>query len=313
MTPAMNHLRNLRTMLSTVVSLLSRPAGTPLQAGRTITVSRAAILLRQPQRSLNSGWGSPGTGERLGPGIALARDRGALDRAPGSSEGRRAPGTDRGASGRLLRSCNRALVITRLMNKPPRPPVPAGPLGRRRAPIIGVLIAIGALLVAACGSSPNNAAVANLGSTTTTNAASSQGISPPATSIARSERRLGSERWPGARRPAVAVKFRHPRRQRGRRARVRGVHAFSRGTELPRPQRPGGDSGERARRRLVDFQAAANGCRHLLPNGGQPTPAEQAQGPGAGAQVLAVHALARDQRLPRPSVRTRRRHPHRYP
>ncbi len=25
------------------------------------------------------------------------------------------------------------------------------------------------------------------------------------------------------------------------------------------------------------FHAAANGCRHLLPNGGQPTPAEQAQ------------------------------------
>ena len=31
------------------------------------------------------------------------------------------------------------------------------------------------------------------------------------------------------------------------------------------------------------FHAAANGCRHLLPNGGQPTPAQQAQ---ALAQAL---------------------------
>jgi len=227
-----------------VAFLLSRPAGTQLQAGRTVTVTRAAILLGQPQRSLNSCWGSPGTGKRS-------------DREPWC----------RGAPGRLLRRCNSALVITRFMNKPPRPPVW---LRRRRAPLIGVLIASGTLVVAACGSSPNNAAVAHLGTTTTTSGhlrrASAAGyyLGPGAGSGPAEAR--GREAARGRNKVSTFPEATRPTRSRSR------VHAFARGAELPRPQRPGVIQVSGIDTGSSTFQAAAKACRHLLPTAVSPRP-----------------------------------------
>ncbi len=169
------------------------------------------------------------------------------------------------------------------MNKRPRPPVPAGPVGRRRALVIGVVVAIGALLVAACGSSPNNAAVANLGTTTTTKAASSQGSTPPSTSSnsvpsgasspgggpGQGGSSQSSFAIPGGN-GADALSF-------AKCMRSHGVPNF------PDPNAQGGIVASGLDVGSSTFRTAANGCRHLLPNGGQPTPAQQAQ---ALAQAL---------------------------
>jgi len=144
--------------------------------------------------------------------------------------------------------------------------------GRRRAPLIAVLVASGALLVAACGSSPSNTAVAHLGSTTTTSAANSQGGTPPAT---------GNGSGPSAGSGPVAVSGSHQifGIPGGNEAdalafakcmRSHGVPNFPDPNAQGAIQASGLDAGSST------FQGAANDCRHLLPNGGQPTPAEQA-------------------------------------
>jgi hypothetical protein len=157
------------------------------------------------------------------------------------------------------------------MNNPTSPPVPPVPLGRRRAPLIGVLIASGALLVAACGSSPNNAAVAHLGSTTTTNVTGSQGVSPPATSNSSGPSAGGAPSGshsqsvfaiPGGN-GADALKFSECMRSHG-------VPNF------PDPNAAGAIQASGLNPGSTSFQDATKSCRHLLPNGGVPTPAEQA-------------------------------------
>jgi hypothetical protein len=138
--------------------------------------------------------------------------------------------------------------------------------------LISVLVASGALLVAACGSSPNNASVAHLGSTTTTNAANSKGGLPPATSISSGQ--SGSAGPGGGRGQTVfaipggdgadALKFAECMRSHG-------VANFPDPNAQGAIQATGLDPGS------TTFQAASNTCRHLLPNGGQPTPAQQAK------------------------------------
>lgn len=154
------------------------------------------------------------------------------------------------------------------MNKRPSPRVPLG----QRASLIGVLVASGALVVAACGSSPTNASVAHLGSTTTTNSASSQGGSPPATSLSSGQ--SGSSGPAGGRAQSIfsipggngadALKFAECMRSHGV-------------TNFPDPNAQGGIQATGLNPGSATFQGATNSCRHLLPNGGVPTPAEQAK------------------------------------
>jgi hypothetical protein len=137
------------------------------------------------------------------------------------------------------------------------------------------------MLVAACGSTPKNAGVASLGSTTTTNVAGSQGISPPANSSgpggasgaggpqaggSQSQQSFGI---PGGN-EADSLAFAECMRSHG-------VPNF------PDPNAQGAIQATGLNVGSSSFRAAANGCRHLLPNGGQPTPAEQAK---ALAQAL---------------------------
>jgi hypothetical protein len=155
---------------------------------------------------------------------------------------------------------------------------PSGLLGRR-ASLISTLVASGVILMAACGSSPNNASVANLGSTTTTSAGASQGVSPPATSNSSGQSGGSSGPVGGGRQSifsipggngAAALKFAECMRSHGV-------------TNFPDPNSQGGIQATGLNPGSATFQAASNSCRHLLPNGGVPTPAEQAK---ALAQAL---------------------------
>jgi len=168
-----------------------------------------------------------------------------------------------------------------VMNKPPSPSVRLG----RRAPLISVLLAGGALLVAACGSSSNNASVAHLGSTTTTNVAGSQGASPPATSNSSGPSAgaapSGSHSQsvfaiPGGN-GADALKFSECMRSHGM-------------SNFPDPNAAGAIQASGLNPGSTTFQSATKSCRHLLPNGGVPTPAEQAN---ALAQALKMSQCMR--------------------
>gem|GEM_PF-422997 len=229
---------------------------------------------RAPNWCGPAGTGRRGSGtgaDRLGPGAQLVRT--GWDQAPRA----------------VFRSCNRASVITRLMDKLPSP---GAPLRRRRVPLISILIASGALLVAACGSSPNNAAVANLGTTTTTNAAGSQGVSPPATSNSSgpSGGPQANSSGPGGGGGAAQAIFGIPG------GNAKDALAFSecmRSHGVPNFPDPNAQGGIRATGLdpgSSTFQAATKDCRHLLPNGGQPTPAEQA---AAMAQALKMSECMR--------------------
>jgi len=169
------------------------------------------------------------------------------------------------------------------MNEHSSPSVRLG----RRASLISVVLASGALLVAACGSSPNNASVAHLGITTTTNAAGSPGVSPPATSDSSGPSGgSGPASGSGPQRGfaiatggtgADALAFSECMRSHG-------VPNF------PDPNAQGVIQGSGINPSSSSFQAANKDCRHLLPNGGVPTPAEQAK---ALAQALKMSQCMR--------------------
>jgi hypothetical protein len=166
------------------------------------------------------------------------------------------------------------------MDKSPARPVQLG----RRVPLISVLIASGALLVAACGSSPNSTAVAHLGATTTTSGSSAQGGSPPATSNGPGQGGgSGPSAGSGSSGPQSKQVFGIPNGNEAASLafaecmRSHGVANF------PDPNAQGGIQATGLDVGSPTFQAAANHCRHLLPNGGQPTPAQQAK---ALAQAL---------------------------
>jgi hypothetical protein len=150
--------------------------------------------------------------------------------------------------------------------------------------LLGVLSG-GALLLAACGGSPSNsgnAAVAHLG-TTTTNASSSGGNGGSSVTGAGSSgspsgggpgpgggpQSGGAMADPGASQSQLLA-FAHCMQ-------THGVPNF------PEPNSQGVFTGNALDPGAPGFQAAANHCNHLLPNGGQPTAAQKAQ---AVAQAL---------------------------
>jgi hypothetical protein len=141
------------------------------------------------------------------------------------------------------------------------------------------VLAVGVLLLAACGGSPGgsgNAAVAHLGTSTTTTAATSQsdttgpggssgsGGSPGPGAVSGSGVAMAD---PGASQ-AQTLAFAHCMQ-------THGVPNF------PEPNGQGVFSGIDPN--VPGFAAARNECSHLLPNGGQPTAAQKAQ---AVAQAL---------------------------
>lgn len=155
------------------------------------------------------------------------------------------------------------------MKKPQSPRAAFGP----RATFIGVMIVSGALLVTACGST-SPASVAHLGSTTTTTAAGAQGGSAPVTSNGPASGggaglSSGSGLQPGIHiatgaTGAKALAFSECMRSHG-------VPNF------PDPNSQGVMNGSGINPGSPSFQAANKDCRHLLPNGGAPTPAQLAK------------------------------------
>ncbi len=149
----------------------------------------------------------------------------------------------------------------------------------RRVAMLGVWVGGGALLVAACGGSPSNAAVAHLQTTTTTLAAGAQ--KNHSSSGSGSGLAAGSGQGRATANPSdssgsgQALAYAQCMRSHG-------VPSF------PDPNAQGGFSiqggpGSGLNPGSATFQAADKTCRHLLPNDGQPTAAQQAH---ALAQAL---------------------------
>lgn len=161
------------------------------------------------------------------------------------------------------------------MTKAPALIVGPEPRWRTRWPVLFSVLAAGALLLAACGGSPSSdGAVAHLGTTTTahgggTPASTQSGDgsgagagSGPERSQSHFSQSLGNQ--------AQALAFSHCMQ-------THGVPNY------PDPNGQGVVTGSGLDPNSPSFQAAGNHCRHLLPNGGVPTAAQQAQ---AMAQAL---------------------------
>ncbi len=175
------------------------------------------------------------------------------------------------------------------MTKSPAPLVAQKP---RWVALFSVL-AGGVLLLAACGGSPGNgnAAVAHLGRTTTTNGSSSPGGSTQ--SGGSSGQGGGSGGGGGS--VQNQAQFAVPNGGQtqalafSRCMQTHGVPSF------PEPNSQGVASGSGINPNSPGFQAAQKDCDHLLPNGGQPTPAQEAQ---AEAQALKLSQCMRSHGLP---------------
>jgi hypothetical protein len=167
------------------------------------------------------------------------------------------------------------------MSKSSAPRVARAP---RRVALFSVL-AGGVLLLAACGGSPGgsgNAAVAHLGTSTTTNSSGSQGASPQSGDSSVTGGGSGGGAGPTQAQSAHSqfavaggnqsqmLAFSHCMQ-------THGVPNF------PVPNSQGVASASGLNPNSPSFQAAQKDCNHLLPNGGQPTAAQQAQ---AQAQAL---------------------------
>jgi hypothetical protein len=164
------------------------------------------------------------------------------------------------------------------MIKAPKRPVALKP---QRAVLFGLFLAGGALLVAACGGSPSNQGVAHIATTTTRASGPSKG--------AQSGRDPGSSGGSGATPRAlsssgasggqfsVAGGSESQMLAYAQCMRTHGVANF------PDPNGQGVISGSGINPGSASFQTANKDCRHFMPNGGQPTPAQQAQ---AMAQAL---------------------------
>jgi hypothetical protein len=160
-----------------------------------------------------------------------------------------------------------------------------------RVAVLGVLVASGGLLVAACGGSPSNAAVAHLATTTTTKAAGSQKSNSPSGGGSGSAAGVG---------PGQAIADPAGRSGSGQALayaecmRSHGVPSF------PDPNAQGGFAiqggpGSSLNPGSATFQAADKTCRHLLPNDGQPTAAQQAHALAQAlkfSQCMRSHGLA---------------------
>ena len=166
---------------------------------------------------------------------------------------------------------------------------------RYLAPIVAA--AAVALLAAGCGGGGKSPGVANLadstttGVTTTTQSDSGSGAKPfgPSGASGRGQFKLSmrvnaadGEKFSACMRKHGLPNYPDPNSQ--------GVITIDSGMGI--------DPGSPA------FRSAQATCSKLLPNGGQPTPAQIAQRQQQAARVLGLHARARDQGLPR-SVKRR--------
>jgi len=152
--------------------------------------------------------------------------------------------------------------------------------------MFSVLVAGTALLAGACGSSPAGQSVAHLGTTTTTHQAGS-GSNGSQTGSGPGPGQAIGIRGGGAGEEADALAYAECMR-------AHGVPNF------PDPNSQGGFSIQGGPGSGIDpssasFQAADKTCRHLLPNGGQPTAAQQAQ---AMAQALRFSQCMRSHGVP---------------
>ena len=157
-------------------------------------------------------------------------------------------------------------------------PMPAVALKPRWVALFIVLAGGSALLLTACGGAPSDAAVAHLG-TTTTQAPRTNGSDPPGGSSSGPGGGSGPSGSSGASGQQFAMAG-------GNQAEML---AFSQCMQthgvpnFPEPNSQGVVQGSGINPSSPGFQKASKACRHLLPNGGQPTPAQQAQ---AMAQAL---------------------------
>ena len=155
-----------------------------------------------------------------------------------------------------------------------KPPTPTAALKPRGVALLSILIGGSALLVAACGGSPSNAAVAHLGTTTTTSAAELAGrqlaigwrlrsrVPAPGQGDSAGQ---GQQFAMAGGNQAQMLAFSHCMQ-------THGVPNF------PEPNSQGVVQGSGINPSSPSFQAANKDCSHLLPNGGRPTAAQQAQG-----------------------------------
>jgi hypothetical protein len=169
------------------------------------------------------------------------------------------------------------------MIKPPKGPVALKP---PRALLFGLFLATGAFLVAACGGSPSNQAVAHLATTTTrasgqaNGAKSGDGPGPGGGSGGAPSGGApsgGGGSGGGQSQFSIAGGSGSQMLAYAQCMRSHGVANF------PDPNGQGVISGSGINPGSASFQAANKDCRHFMPNGGQPSPAQQAQ---AMAQAL---------------------------
>jgi hypothetical protein len=156
---------------------------------------------------------------------------------------------------------------------------------RRQAVIVGALLASLGLLTAGCGGSPS-ASVANLGTTTSTTPSGSSGtlgdVAPPSGGGPRGEAvfgmrggsRVQMQRFSSCMRSHGEPNFPDPNAQ----------------GQITASPSSGLDPGS------AQFQKAMQTCRKDLPNGGVPTPAQQAQ---ARQSALAFSACMRSHGVPK--------------
>jgi hypothetical protein len=161
----------------------------------------------------------------------------------------------------------------------------------RRVAALGVWVGGCALLVAACGGSPSNAAVAHLQTTTTTLAAGSQ----------KNNSASGSGSGPAAG-SGQGQALANPGGSSGSGQALAYAQCMrSHGVaDFPDPNAQGGFSiqggpGSNLNPGSATFQSADKTCRHLLPNDGQPTAAQQAHALAQAlkfSQCMRSHGLA---------------------
>jgi hypothetical protein len=133
-------------------------------------------------------------------------------------------------------------------------------------PLLAIAVVAGSLLAAGCGGSPK-ASVANLTTSSTDTSTTSTGVSAPSPASPSGSGRSGGQFKLAMNLGANGAKFSACMRSHG-------VPNF------PDPNGQGVisiDSGMGIDPGSPKFQSAQTACQKLLPNGGQPTPAQQAQ------------------------------------
>jgi hypothetical protein len=166
-----------------------------------------------------------------------------------------------------------------------KPRTPTAPLRPRGVALLGTLMLGGALLVGACGGSPSSdAAVAHLKTTTTAQA----GGAP------NSNTQSGNSPGPGAG-SGQAQQFSMAGGNQSQMLAFSHCMQTHGVPDFPEPNSQGVVQGSGINPTSPSFQAANKDCRHLLPNGGQPTAAQQAHALAQAlkfSQCMRSHGLA---------------------